>query len=444
MNDKEKWRALLAPYRHSSKGAQMGEDSRGAFVIDQDRILFSSSFRRLSKKTQVHPLNRNDHIHTRLTHSLEVACVGRTLGLQVGQFLEENKSMPDNLVPHDIGSLLYAACLAHDVGNPPFGHAGESAIRDWFAAPEHTKYLHELSHIEKLDFQCFDGNAQGFRVVTALENNKDNGGFRLTFPTIASFVKYPNSSIEAATKGKVKFNFYQTEQEHFNEVFSTLGLQKQNGKYVRHPLAYLSEAADDICYRIIDIEDAYELKILKYSDILQILSPVLSELNILEGKLQSMDSDRRRVSMLRTLVINKMIKSSFVSFKQNYDRIMDGEQFNIIDTCDDAAKEYMKNAKDAFYDIIAKEPKKLALEIGSYNMYKHLLDVFIPATYCKINNFSLTYKSEKALDLMGMNAPTQKDNLNKAYHRVIDFITGMTDSYATFISRQFSGTGEGV
>ncbi len=444
MDELTTWEKLLTPFRFSSRHVHIDENPRGAFIIDQDRILFSSSFRRLSKKTQVHPLTRNDHIHNRLTHSLEVACVARTLGQSVGHFLAAKKILPVSKTPHDLGSLLYAACLAHDMGNPPLGHAGESAIQDWFSDPVHNDFIRNLSPLQQLDFQSFDGNAQGFRIVTCLENNKDNGGFRLTFPTLATFVKYPNSSLDAVANGKKKFNFYQTEQEHFDMVFSHLRLKVAHGKYRRHPLAYISEAADDICYRIIDVEDAFELKILTYQDIMEIIAPIEAELFIDKARFENMDSNRRRVSMLRTLIINKMIDSVFEAFKDSYEEVLVGEQFSLIDKCDEAAQKYMNLAKTAFYTKIAKEPKKIALEIGSYNMYKHLLDVFIPAACYNKNGTPLSYKDEKALELMGVNAPSPGDDLNMAYHRVIDFITGMTDSYATFISRQFSGTGEGI
>ncbi len=439
----KRWEKLLTPFRVSSKGIVKDEESlRNSFITDQDRILFSSSFRRLSKKTQVHPLNRNDHIHTRLTHSLEVACVGRTLGLNFGDFLQKRGELPENFTPRDIGDLVYASCLAHDIGNPPFGHAGESAIQDWFLNPSHNTFVSSLSPVQRTDFEAFDGNAQGLRVVASLENNKDTGGLRLSFPTIAAFVKYPNSSYAAVEKGTKKFNFYETEKEQFDTIFSHLELKLGEKNYIRHPLAYISEAADDICYRIIDMEDAFELKILTYDDILHVITPIQKELGVQLEKFKSLESNRRRVSMLRTLVIGKMVKSCTQAFQDNYEDIMRGEQFSLIKKCDAPAQQYMQNAKDIFYTKIAKEPKKIALEIGSYNVYKQLLDVFIPATYYKVQGLSLTYKNEKALELMGVNAPVDKDDLNAAYHRVIDFITGMTDSYATFVSRQFSGTGE--
>lgn len=439
---KKRWEKLLNPLRYTSSGPQISpEDFRSPFAVDQDRILFTSSFRRLSKKTQVHPLTRNDHIHNRLTHSMEVACVARTLGLHIGHFLKAKEHLPSGIEPGNIGEILYAACLAHDIGNPPFGHAGESAIQDWFVDPANDPYLRTLSTVQKADFQSFDGNAQGLRVVTTLENNKDRGGLRLTFPTIAAFVKYPHSAHAAQELGKKKFNFYQAEKDLFDEVFQSLGLK--NGAYQRHPLAYLTESADDICYRIVDMEDARELKIITYQDIREAIAPISAELGVHEGRLDTMDSDRKRLTMLRTLVIGKMVKSTVKAFEQQYERVMSGDMFSLIAMCDDGAVEYMNNAKRLFDTKIKNEPQKISLEIGSYTLYKILLDAFIPAIYNKIKNNPVSYKDSRALDLMGINAPLENDDLYSAYLRVIDFVTGMTDSYATFLSKQFSGTGSG-
>lgn len=439
---KTKWEKCLTPLRHTSSGPRIStKEPRSPFAIDQDRILFSSSFRRLSKKTQVHPLTRNDHIHNRLTHSLEVACVARTIGLHIGEFLQECAHMPEGFEPYNIGELVYAACLAHDIGNPPFGHAGESAIQDWFSDPDNDQFVRELGSTQQTDFKAFDGNAQGLRVVTALENNKDKGGLRLSFPTIAAFVKYPRSSHDALGADSKKFNYYCSEREIFAEVFSSLDLKA--GKYLRHPLAYVTEVADDICYRIVDIEDAMELKIISFKDVLDVLSPIKDELGVDAAKFEKMDSDRRRLAMLRTLIIGKLVNSSVTSFRDNYEKIMGGEIFSLIDLCDASSVAYMKNAKDIFNKKIKNEPQKMSLEIGSYSMYKILLDIFIPATFKTIKNMSLCYKDTRALDLMGINAPMKTDDLYLAYRRVIDFVTGMTDAYAAFISRQFSGTASG-
>ncbi|CAK7012911.1 MAG: Deoxyguanosinetriphosphate triphosphohydrolase [Desulfovibrio sp.] len=442
-NHTEQWARLLAPYRRTRQGKSLAtlDVVRNPFVQDYDRIIFSSSFRRLAKKTQVHPLVRNDHIHNRLTHSLEVSCVGRSLALLAGQGLAERGHLPPGCSPEHLGQIIQAACLAHDIGNPPFGHAGEEAIRDWFKDSGHTEhYFKELRHAEKADFEAFDGNAQGFRVVNTLENNKDSGGLRLTFPVLASLVKYPCSAHEALGRASAKFNYYTAEKEVFEDIFSTLGLM-HDGRARRHPLSYLLEAADDICYRIIDMEDARELRIITYQDIKNVMAPLLSESDMDEGRLADMDSDRRRSGMLRTKAMSRIIPSVVQTFLDNYDDIMLGTlQGDLLRHARQDVADFMLAAKTVFNCKIMNNPQKTALEIGTYTLYKRLLDVFIPACFNFSKNNAMSYQETRALTLMGTNAPSEGECLYTAYLRVLDFVSGMTDDYATFISQQFSGT----
>lgn len=442
---KDKWKKLLSFKRF--KGHELTADEfnpiRNPFVTDQDRITFSSSFRRLSKKTQVHPLNRNDHVHNRLTHSLEVASVARSIAVNVGAFLRDKGHLPDIFYPDHLGQIVQAACFMHDIGNPPFGHAGESAIQDWFADPAHNSYIKEISEVCQADFKLCDGNAQGFRVVNALENNKDKCGLRLTCATLGAVVKYPLSAYEANGKGKKKFNYYQSEKDIFAAVFKELGLQS-GSSYARHPLSFITEAADDICYRIVDIEDARELNILSFQDMLEVTRPLHTNMKLDLSKFESQGSDRRRASMLRTMVVGALINASIDAFANNYAKIMDGSaNDSLISMCYEPAVQYMENAKSIFNEKIKNEPQKIALEIGSYSTYRILLNVFIPACYRKIKKENLSYKDERALDLMGVHSPTDHDDLYTAYLRVLDFIMGMTDNYATFIAEQFSGAGTG-
>ena len=283
MNFQEQWRKLLLPLRYGGSGVDFKklDPARSPFLQDRDRIIYSSSFRRLARKTQVHPLVRNDHIHTRLSHSLEVSSVGRSLGAMAGYFLRHRGELPDYAAPEFPGQILEAACLAHDIGNPPFGHAGEFAIRDWFGDPANHVYVNALEETQQSDFRCFDGNAQGFRVVNVVENNRDQGGFRLTYPTLASMVKYPWDSWQSRARGgKCKFNYYQAEAAIFEDVFRALGLKTRRGDFARHPLSLLAEAADDTCYRIVDMEDARELDIITLADILKVVEPLAPSLKL--------------------------------------------------------------------------------------------------------------------------------------------------------------------
>ncbi|MBQ9406554.1 MAG: deoxyguanosinetriphosphate triphosphohydrolase [Desulfovibrio sp.] len=438
------WAQLLAPKRRTADGIRLDsmDSVRTPFLADHDRIVFSSSFRRLGRKTQVHPLVRNDHIHNRLTHSLEVSCVGRSLGLCVGEELRREGHLPEGFTPEHVGQILQAACLAHDIGNPPFGHAGEEAIRDWFAEASKGPYFRELSPACVADFVCFDGNAQGFRVINALENNKDRGGLRLTFPVIASLVKYPCSAYEAQGRGRCKFNFYTAERDLFTQIFATLGLT-DGAKWVRHPLSWLLEAADDICYRIIDMEDARELGIINYEDFTQVMASLLSDEERDEPRLQAMDSDRRRAGMLRTVAMGRIIPSVARTFKERYAQIMSGDlEGSLLEHAHDDVAGFMQAAAAVFHKKIMNDAQKTALEIGTYALYRRLLDVFIPACFHHVHNVAMSYQETRAITLMGANAPMPQEDTYGAYLRVLDFVAGMTDEYATFLSRQFSGTTE--
>ena len=444
-NRKNQWARLLLPVRHGMPDSmKIGFDrTRSPFIQDYDRVLFSNSFRTLARKTQVHPFASNDHVHNRLMHSLEVSSAGRSLGIMAGYFLEERGELPEMTRPENLGEIVQAACLAHDIGNPPFGHAGESALQDWFRDPvNNERYLSELTEPQKADFKSFDGNAQGFRVVTAIENHKDNGGLRLTYPTLATLVKYPRSAYDAMGDGSSKFNFYQSEKGTFDAIFTTLGL-KDAHRYHRHPLSYLAEAADDICYRIIDMEDALELNLITLSDLFNVIGPLYDRLKIHPKRMALMDSDRRRAGLIRAKLIALMIDATFDAFVNHYDALMTGEDIHsLIDQTDKEVRDYMIRARDLFFNVILKNHSKIALEIGSYSLYKRILDAFIPVCHQFKTDKPLTYRQEQALSLMDTNAPNPDDDLYTAYLRVIDFITGMTDPRATFLSKQLSGTTE--
>jgi len=428
MNYVEQWKKLLSPVRWHSQSEGNFAMERNPFMMDFDRIIFSSSYRRLAKKTQVHPLSRNDHIHNRLSHSQEVACVGRSLGIKIGFFLSDNQYLPCEVYPFDVGAIVQCASLVHDIGNPPFGHAGEDAICDWFRDNDNKQYLDSrlFTNKEIADFRVFDGNAQGFRVINCTEMYQNDGGLRLTFPTIASMVKYPRSAYEAIGMDSDKFNFYLSEERYFSEIFEQLGLKK-DGKYLRHPLSYLTEAADDICYRIIDMEDAKELNIITFEEIKKVCEPIYDRLKIDKDKEKSLPSERRKLAYLRSKLINYLVSSIYETFVSNFDSIMNGEIKDLISIGDADVKSYFDNARDIFNNKISKDRTKITLEIGSYELYKRLLDVFIPSIYRYIKNENLSFKEKRVIDLMGNNTPSKETSLYEAYRCVIDFISGMTD-----------------
>ena len=439
------WKTLLSPHRVGSSKPGVISQDRSPFQRDFDRIVFSGSFRRLQDKTQVFPLAKTDYVRTRLTHSLEASSIGRSLGTAVGVFICREFDTAGGQ-PSDVGAAVAAAALAHDIGNPPLGHAGEEAIRHWFThSPVAQPMRNMMNDDEAADIERYEGNAQGFRVLTRLEMPDQPGGMQLTCATLGAFAKYPCASrVETKPSGVAgkKFNFFRLEQEFFKEVAESTGLvQAGPWAWQRHPLSYLLEAADDVCYRIIDMEDARELRIISYEDILDVLEPLKAALNIDEEKQKAMDSDRRRAGFLRAQLISHIVRSLGRTFEDKYAEIMEGRlEGSLLKHAESDVADYLERAKRIFTEKILNNNQKISLEVGAYNLYRRLLDVFIPACFKVKMNRSLTYQEERALHLMGVNAPTHDDDLYQSYLRVLDFISGMTDDYATFISRQFSGT----
>lgn len=448
------WEKLLNPNRLGNRQKKT-EIGRSPFDSDRDKITFSGAFRRLARKTQVHPLATNDHVHNRLTHSLEVACVGRSLGALVGLKLSQEHKLPSEYSGADIGDIVQATCLAHDIGNPPFGHTGEEAMRSWFSN-EGGKYLAKLSPREKNDIQNFEGNAQGFRVLTTVENHINDGGMRLTYATLASFIKYPWTS-QPAQDGqrpkKAKYGIYTSELDLFHEVADATGLIKQTGDdwYCRHPLVHLMESADDFCYGILDLEDGLEMGILKWEEIYEILLPVIPNdaIHELEAELSKF-SPGRKPSILRGKVISAYIDSASTAFTNHESQYLLGDQTNLIELCDENIKNSILKAKEIAKTKIFNHPRKIELEVGSYNALSTLLSLMSAAAFEWVDNpKNMSFRSQRILNLIGESTfdpriKAKDENINPHYlslRRVIDFIGGMTDNYATHLSKQFNGMG---
>ncbi|GAA0693050.1 deoxyguanosinetriphosphate triphosphohydrolase [Marinobacterium maritimum] len=433
------WPQLLTTHRYGHESLTPDEVGRSHFHKDHDRIVFSSAFRRLGRKTQVHPFSLNDHIHTRLTHSMEVGSVGRSLGIRVGELIAEQ--LPSWVTPHDLGTIVQSACLAHDIGNPPFGHAGEYAIRDWFARHRDDERLVPLSELERLDLQTFEGNAQGFRVVTRIENHLFDGGLRLTFPTLGTLLKYPWSVEQAGPKGK--FSAFQSEVEILNALGRDLGLvvQGQN-HWCRHPLTFLLEAADDICYAILDLEDAIELHILSFEDVKAILLQLCGDLAFDDAIFATEASARRKISALRGKAMENMVDSAVQVFMCHYDEIMAGRyQGELLLDGDEMVRDGILTAKRVARERVFPNTRKAELEVGAYTTLGVLLDAFCGAVYELHSEGAVGYRSDKVLLLMGIHAPVAGEPLYNGYRRVLDFISGMTDNYASYLARQIGGVG---
>ncbi|SDH43123.1 deoxyguanosinetriphosphate triphosphohydrolase [Pseudomonas panipatensis] len=436
------WHTLLPRERLGKPVHSDTELGRSAFHKDHDRIIFSGAFRRLGRKTQVHPVSSNDHIHTRLTHSLEVGCVGRSLGMRVGEMLRSE--LPEWCDPSDLGVIVQSACLAHDIGNPPFGHSGEDAIRHWFQQAAGRGWLDDMDADERADFLHFEGNAQGFRVLTQLEYHQFDGGTRLTYATLGSYLKYPWTARHADSLGykKHKFGCYQSELPLLEQIAAKLGMpQLENERWARHPLVYLMEAADDICYGLIDLEDGLEMDLLDYPEVEALLLDLVGDdLPETYRQLGPQDSRRRRLAILRGKAIEHLSNAAARAFVEQKRALLEGSlSGDLVEHMSGPAKRCVQQAKALAREKIFQDKRKTLHEIGAYTTLEILLNSFCGAALEQRGGRTPSFKNQRILDLLGHNAPDPQWPLYKAFLRVIDFIAGMTDSYATEMAREMTG-----
>ena len=435
------WQQLLDPSRLHGKPASGREEiGRSPFHKDHDRIVFSGSFRRLGRKTQVHPLTDNDHIHTRLTHSLEVGCVGRSLGMIVGELLRER--LPNWITPADLGVIIQAACLGHDIGNPPFGHAGEYAIRDWFkrAEADGSGLLEGLSERERADLLTYEGNAQGFRVVTQIEYNQFRGGMRLTAATLGTLLKYPWTVEHGGSAGK--FGCYQSERPLLEDVACCLGLlPRGGGRWCRHPLAWLVEAADDICYALLDLEDGLEMGILRFDEVAEILLQIAGDTPPdYSSMVHDGVSQRRRIAALRGAAMERAVNDVGAVFVEHETALLNGTlDRDLLELCHPDLGWGVAAAKQLARERIFQNERKAKLEIGAYTTLGILLEAFIGAAHELHSSGQLSFKHQRVLALIGENTPRRSWTLYDSYRRMLDFIGGMTDHYAVDLAQEMGG-----
>jgi dGTPase len=426
------WDRLLSRDRlgRENESAQR-RPGRSEFDSDVGRLTFSGTFRRLGRKTQVHPLAPNDHVHTRLTHTMEVAYVGRALGKELGQRISTD--LPKGYSAEDLGTIVHAACLAHDMGNPPFGHGGEEGMSHWFET-NGPSVFENLSNDYKRDLISVEGNAQGFRIVGQTENHLFDGGLQLTYATLGAFHKYPWTS----RKGEKKFGSFLSEEDLLNRIGEKLGLVSTGtSSWCRHPLAHLVEAADDICYSIIDLEDdgAEKKKIRK--------------------EFASGPSHRVNLARLRGHVFDKAISTAIAAYMDAYPTIMaggyDGNIFDLLEPADPTFR-MIYGAKALGRKQVYNDIKKIEMEIGCYAIFDVLLKEFCAAALNqavvlndKAKEAALSWKSGHVLKLLGDHAPAINNgppggwSSYQCLRRMIDFVMGMTDNYAVYISRQLQG-----
>ncbi len=433
------WDQLLSVERLGKPSlGKPADEMRTEFQKDFDRLIFSSPFRRLQNKTQVFPLPGSVFVHNRLTHSLEVSCVGRSLGTVIASRFDRMGN--NKLLSGEIGSVVAASCLAHDLGNPPFGHSGEDAIKEFFLTGPGSNMISNLLPAQQKDLTLFDGNANAFRLLCHQFRGRRDGGFALTYTMLASIVKYPYESVLAE---KPKFGFFQSEKGIFKIVAEGTGLKKigEGGiKYARHPLVYLVEAADDICYQIMDVEDAYKLKILSFNETKELYLNFFNSVDLLKEKegildtLKIVTDPNEQISYLRARVISLLVRYCSDVFIDNHDKILAGEDVHsLVKSLTGDISEAMKEVINVSLNRIYSHSSVVEIEIAGFKIISTLLDNFINAVLVE------SEYGKKLLKLFpGQYIPENNDDYSKI-QSVVDFISGMTDVYALDLYRKITG-----
>jgi dGTPase len=440
------WEQLLSLKRSgdTQKRPRAAQDeTRLGFDVDFDRIIFSSAFRSLQDKTQVIPLSETDFVHTRLTHSLEVSVVGRTLGRRVGKVLLERHPNLQKLgyTFNDFGAIVGTASLMHDIGNPPFGHSGEKAIGEYFKTGKGAKYKEDLSDKEYQDLIDFEGNANGFKILTESRTGV-SGGLRLSYATLGAFLKYPKESLPKKPTKHIadkKYGVFQSEKKEFLDLVSNLGmLQKstENISFYRHPLAYLVEAADDICYTIIDFEDGINLGLIEEEFALEYLIKLVKD-TIDSKKYHSLEHKTDRVSYLRALAIGVLINEAVAIFLENEEAILKGNFYkSLLDKC-----RFEAQINDILKISIAKIYKSKEVvekEVAGYRIIADLLDVFVTALNNKFYGKPSNYDA-LILNLLPEEYQTETADLYDRILQICSYVSRMSDSYAIRLHKKLKG-----
>lgn len=433
------WQQLLTRKRLGKQHLEDPKFERTPYLKDYDRLVYSTAFRRLKDKTQVFALSKASDVRTRLSHSLEVSCVGRSLGRMIGDQIVKRHGLQD-FDAADFGDILSAACLAHDIGNPPFGHAGENAIQtafqQWYSQENIQGSL--LNPLEKADIDQFEGNAQGFRILTRLGMLHRLGGMQLTCTTLATFTKYPRESLLSKTvlknyqgKSIQKYGFFQAEKEFFAEVAETVGLIRRHPKaawWCRHPLTFLMEAADDICYSIVDLEDGFHMGYLPFVEVRDLLNAI-AKIDLTEYD----SSPEETIKRLRAKAINQLVSEIAAIFLDNEAQMLAGK-------FDDALLSHSHHSdilaiiEEKTSKFVFHHPNVVKVKVAGYEVLGELLTAFLTAI------FHTNKKSKLITCLLPPEfAPKPEDNNYQKMLKVTDYISGMTDLQATLLFQQFRG-----
>ena len=442
------WEQLLSLKRQRDTSKRLRkeqDDTRLGFEVDYDRVIFSSAFRSLQDKTQVIPLSKTDFVHTRLTHSLEVSVVGRSLGRLVGKkILEKYPYLSEIHGYHmnDFGAIVAAAALAHDIGNPPFGHSGEKAIGEYFKTGNGQQFKEKLTDKEWQDLIDFEGNANGFSVVSSSREGVE-GGLRLTYATLGAFMKYPKESLPKKPTSKIcdkKYGFFQQDKEFFKEVADELGLiSNKSGNdigFERHPLAYLVEAADDICYTIIDFEDGINLGLIDEEFALEYLIKLVKN-TIDTKKYNELKTTEDRISYLRALAIGSLISDAVNVFMQNEELILKGE-FPFALTDKSQYKAQMDDIIKVSVKRIYQSKEVIEKEVMGYKVISSLLDVFCTAFNNKMEGKESNY-DKIILKLLPEKFLSEKVSFYQRLLHICHFVSLLTDGKAIELYKLIKG-----
>lgn len=443
------WGRLITGKRFGKEGTyRENEEYRTAFQRDFDRLIFSAPFRRMQNKTQVFPLPGSVFVHNRLTHSLEVSSVGRSLGTDVARELQQQRPELRRTAFAEIGNIVSAACLAHDMGNPPFGHAGEKAIASYFKEGRGQQLLdftdetgEKLTQAQWNDMTRFDGNANAFRLLTHQFEGRRKGGFVMCYPTLASVVKYPYASAYAVKKQK--FGFFQAEQPYFQKIADEMGMIRLSGpdeplRYARHPLVFLVEAADDICYEIMDIEDAHKLRILSdeetFRHLLDFFEPDHQER--LKDTFAYVTDVNEQIVYLRSCVINSLEHACVRIFIEHEADIMAGTfEGSLIKHLPEPMLTAYRRCEEMARRRIYCHHDVLDVELAGYRIIYTLLELFMDAAVLNPHHAYGQLLLSRVSSQYQMNAPHLYDRVMA----VLDYISGMTDVYALDLYRKING-----
>ena len=437
------WQELISnirlgqEYKHPDR-----HDDRSEFKRDYDRLIFSAPFRRLQNKTQVFPLPGSIFVHNRLTHSLEVASVGMSLGNDTSRMLMEKHPELKGTLFEECGTIVSTACLAHDMGNPPFGHSGEKAIQTFFTEGKGAFLKDQISPEVWADITHFEGNANAFRLLAHRFKGRREGGFVMTYSTLASIVKYPYSSLAASKKGK--FGFFDEEKEVFEKIARKLGLKKLSAegealRYCRHPLVYLVEAADDICYEIMDMEDAHKLKILSYEEVSSMLLGFFDEnvQNSIRKRIidEGITDRNEHITYMRACAVGKLENLCAKAFVEHEEAILNGTfEGSLIDHIPEKERKAYEYCTKVSQKKIYQSKPVLDVELSGYKIMETLMEKMVEAVMHPDR-----YYSKQLISRVSSQYDIDSEDLGTRIIAVIDYISGMTDIYALDVYQKING-----